>query len=312
MRLRFVPILVMLLATCDSRPLEGIDAGFCEGIEPRGPQEIAICNQLEERLIINLALPEGAPPPGGWPVVVLLHGSGGLYETRGEGDDRGPCSMELQRQFETWRDLLTAQGYVVAMPASFYSRGFCEWNDADHDRLILRVFDVRATEDWLCQQSTIDCERMALMGFSNGASVALLSVQSDLSVTEDPRLHELGPNRPVRGVIAYYPGCGLDGELTSSTDPDELDHFFSPLAPVLVQHAERDDLLDDCEDFRDPQVELIDRMTGRNRDSFDLRIHEGARHGFDGTTEDDRERDFAARNAAQATTLQTLEAWLDN
>lgn len=311
MRLRFVPILLVSLVNCELRAPEG-DAAYCLGLEPRGPEEIAICNQLDERIIVNLAVPKGAPPPGGWPAVILLHGSGGLHETDGEGDDLGPCSSKLHVQFQMWRDLLTEQGYVVAMPASFYSRGFCEWNDDDRDRLVLRVFDVRATEDWLCQQSAIDCDRMALFGFSNGASVALMSVQDDLSVTHDARLREAGPNRPVRGVIAYYPGCGFEGELTSSTDPDQLDQFYSPIAPVLVQHAERDHLLDDCEESRDPQVELVDLAAGRSGDSFDLRIYDGARHGFDVASEDDRHDDFDAKNAAQSSTLQALKIWLDD
>jgi dienelactone hydrolase len=312
MRSRFMPVFIVLLATCNpSQPSH--DAGLCEGIEPRGPEEIAVCNQLGERLIINVALPEGPPPPDGWPAVILLHGSGGLYETSGEGDELGPCSMELQRQFRVWRDLLTERGYAVAMPASFYSRGICEWHDADHDRLILRVFDTRATEDWLCDQAAIDCDRMALLGFSNGASVALLSAHSDLSVAEDERLREHGPNRPVRGVVAYYPGCGLDGELTSSIDPVEFDRFYSPLAPVLVQHAEHDDLLEDCAESRDPQVEQVDQAAGRRGDWFQLHVYEGAGHGFDGAEQDeDDEQDVVARTAAESSTLQALEVWLDS
>lgn len=275
-----------------------------------------MCNGLDQGVIANLALPEGTPPPSGWPGVVLLHGSGGLYNTHGSGDDLGPCSSELQEQFVIWRDLLTARGYAVIMPASFYSRGFCEWGDHDtprdldeHERLIVRLFDARAAEDWMCDQSWVDCDRLAVMGFSNGASVALLAMQDDLTVAQDPRLRQLGENRPVRGAVAYYPGCGLDGELASSMDESDRDAFFSPLAPVLVQHAEDDGLLDDCEDFRDPQVAEVARDIGRDEDWFDLHVYNNAHHGFDASDDDDRDADVEASQDAQVLTLSTLAGW---
>jgi dienelactone hydrolase len=304
---RFAVILALLFMGCGSQTTNELDA--CPGIEPRAPDEIAVCNQLGERIIVNLAMPEGSPPPGGWPAVIVLHGSGGLYLKNGEGDELGPCSMVLEDAFRIWRDLLTDRGYVVAMPNSFYSRGHCEWNADDKDRMILRVFDTRATEDWLCRQPTVDCDRMALLGFSNGGSVALMALQSDMSITKDSRLREHGPNRPVRGAVAYYPGCGLENQLTESLDPDDIYRFYSPLAPVLVQHAERDDLLDDCEDFRDPQVEQIDEAAGRSEDWFDLRVYNDARHGFDAADED-KKKDYKAKHEARGVTLETLDAWL--
>jgi len=321
MRTRALPALGLFALACNPRP-PGDGAQACGSLEPRGPEEVALCNELDQAVIANVALPEGDPPPGGWPAVVILHGSGGMYRPTGEGDDLGPCSMELHDQFRIWRDLLTARGYAVAMPASFYSRGFCEWSDSaqdqipreldDHERLIVRVFDARAAEDWLCDQPGVDCDRMALLGFSNGASVSLLAAHDDLSIASDARLREHGPNRTILGAVAYYPGCGLDGELASSTESSELDRFLSPMAPVLVQHAELDSLLDKCVELRDPQVEQVDAAAGRSEDWFDLRIYADAHHGFDVWFTGDPESDLAAREAAQPITLDALDRWLSD
>jgi dienelactone hydrolase len=246
----------------------------------------------------------------------VLAGSGGLYNTDGPGDELGPCSMELQEQFEIWRDLLTARGYAVVMPATFYSRGFCEWGDGDVppdfdklERLIVGVFDARAAHDWMCLQPWIDCDKTALLGFSYGASVTLLAMQDDLTVTDDPRLGESGPNRMVRGAIAYYPGCGLEGELTFSLDEEDSAEFYSPLAPVVVQHAEHDSLLDNCAKRRDPQVEQVALELGNTDDWFDLRIHDNAKHGFDASEDGDPNSDIEASEQAQASTLAILDQW---
>ncbi|MFV8749279.1 dienelactone hydrolase family protein [Nannocystaceae bacterium ST9] len=321
MRSLVVLAFAMSLAACNPRP-PGDGAQPCGSLEPRGPEEVALCNELEQAVIANVALPEGDPPAGGWPGVVVLHGSGGMYRASGEGDELGPCSMVLHDQFRIWRDMLTERGYAVAMPDSFYSRGFCEWSDAaqdmipreltDHERLIVRLFDARAAQDWLCEQPGVDCDRLALLGFSNGASVALLAMQDDLTITLDDRLKAHGPNRPVRGAVAYYPGCGLEGELSSSTDADERERFLAPLAPILVQHGELDGLLDTCAELRDPQVDQVDDAAGRGDDWFDLRIYAGAHHGFDVWFTGDPQADLDARTAAQPITLDALADWLED
>ncbi len=312
---------VMLVAGCNPRPL-GDGAQACGSLEPRGPEEVALCNQLDQAVIANVALPEGEPPAGGWPGVVILHGSGGMYRATGEGDDLGPCSMVLHDQSRIWRDLLIERGYAVAMPESFYSRGFCEWSDeaqdliprdlTDHERLIVRLFDARAAQDWLCDQPEVDCDNLALLGFSNGASVALLAMHDDLTITKDERLREHGPNRSVRGAVAYYPGCGLEGELASGTEASEFDRFLAPMAPILVHHGELDRLLDTCVEQRDPQVEQVDAAAGRDDDWFDLRVYPGARHGFDVWFTGDPQADLDARTAAQPISLDGLNAWLDH
>ena len=148
-----------------------------------------------------------------------------------------------------------------------------------------------------------------MIGWSNGGSTTLLTMNADHEDAKDARLHEL--NLPeLLGAIVYYPGCGLYGQLTFSLDEEDLDSFYYPRGPVLLLHAGEDDLVENCEEVRDPQVELVASELGVVEDMFDLKIYADAEHGFDSPDEDD-EDDVAAREAARELSLATLEQWLD-
>lgn len=296
------------LALLGCRP-EGDGAQPCGSLEPRSPDEVALCNELDQAVLATIALPEGEPPAGGWPGVVVLHGSGGLHH--GDGTD---CSVELQDQFELWRDLLTERGYAVLMPDSFMSRGFCDWHTtrfvprelSDHERLIVRVFDARAAATYLCEHPDVDCDALALLGFSNGGSTTLLAMHDDYAAALDPRLQAAGALPIFAGAVAYYPGCGMQEELSTSVDAADRALFYSPFAPVVVQHAERDDLVETCSTVRNPQVEAIDAELGR-ADYFTLNVYEGASHGFDA---EEGAKEQGAREAARADTLARLAAFV--
>lgn len=298
-----------LVALSACRP-EGDGAQPCGSLEPRSADEVALCNELDQAVLATLALPEGEPPATGWPAVVVLHGSGGLHH-----GDEDECSVELQDQFESWRDILTAEGYAVIMPDSFMSRGFCEWDRkrfiprelTEHERLIVRVFDARAAATYMCDHPDVDCDRLALLGFSNGGSTTLLTMQDDYAVTADERLREHGALPIFTGAVAYYPGCAMQEELTMSTAAADLDGFYAPLAPVVVQAAERDELVEDCSEVRNPQVEAIDAARGRG-DFFTLNVYDGAEHGFDSQ---DGSKGQGAREAALADTLAHLAEFFE-
>jgi dienelactone hydrolase len=286
----------------------------CEHIEPRNDREVVLCNDLGEGIIANVAFPPEAPPPGGWPGVVVLHGSGGLHDSG--PDDEDPCRETVQAQFASWAAALNQRGYAVIMPASFYSRGFCEWNDGtrpddmdDHERLILRTFDAAAAVDWMCEDPRVDCSRLALLGFSNGGSVALMLMHEGLPYTKDARLHAIDNLPPLVGAAAYYPGCGLEDELVNDLTETDIGRFYWPTAPIWVPHAEKDSLLDDCEEVRDPQVDMIAEKRGVEFDMFELEIYDNAKHGFDATSSDGRKADYHASVDAQAKTLERFEEW---
>nr|WP_255216727.1 dienelactone hydrolase family protein [Pseudenhygromyxa sp. WMMC2535] len=260
-------------------------------------------------------MPEGKPPAAGWPGVVVLHGSTGLFDENKDGS----CTQRTNEQFEHWENMLTEAGYAVIMPASFYSRGFCDSTHSvtvpreydDRERLVTRTFDASAAADWLCDDQRVDCSRLAAVGFSNGASTTLMLMQGDMSVTGDERLRELAPMSMV-GAAAYYPGCGLEDLVTNDLFSGVSDRYYYPQAPVFVPHGSRDKLLDDCEGIRDPQVDAMAEARGVNTDMFELEVYDGAKHGFDNADlGEDRQADIDARDAAREAVFSRLEQWFD-
>jgi dienelactone hydrolase len=281
----------------------------CGDLEPRNDSEVVLCTAEREPVLARVALPSGAAPAGGWPGVVLLHGSSGLFLP----DEHG-CSEALHGRFADWADLLTERGYAVVMPASFYSRGYCspEGGDSSHyqDRdLVTRAYDTAAAANWMCRHPQIDCSRLAVLGFSHGASVAMLVMHEDLGDAEDPRLRSL-EYPPFAAGIAYYPGCGLDSQLANQLDDAQIDRYFFPTGPMWIPHAGKDALAKPCKDLRDPQVRAVSNQRGIKTDMFQLEIYPGARHGFDvhaGKHGVDRQ----ARDDAQRRTLGRLKRWLE-
>lgn len=306
-----LPVFLLLAAACGP-PGDGAIA--CGQLEPRSDDEVALCNGLDQAVIARVAVPEGTPPPNGWPGVVVMHGSGGLFLGAEE------CTDTLQDQFRIWAELLNARGYAVAMPASFYSRGFCDWTETrtvprkldKHERLVVRTFDGAAAAEWMCDDPRVDCSRLAVLGFSNGASTTLMMLDEDLSDADDPRLHDLVDVIPTFvGGVAYYPGCGLQGELANRLAESEVDRYYYPHAPLWVPHAAKDKLADTCEELRDPQVDVIADQNGVNDDLFELEVYPDAEHGFDVWFTGDPQANLDARTDAQARTLAKLDDWLN-
>lgn len=281
-------------------------------------------------------LEDGARP---MPAVVVLHGSGGLF---GMPEDRSagrPCSTELEPQFARWGERLARLGYVALMPASHDARGFCDYYndtkripddfDEPRERLLGRLYDADAASRHLCALAEVDCDRLGLLGFSNGASIVMLALHWQLRRT----LGELGetldldlpvvplpPGGPKFQVgVAYYPGCGLESlvHMSFGADDDPMDMYF-PDADLYVEHGSQDDLVDECSvDFGEGRRQLQSAAVARANnlpDPYHVRVHPGARHGFDnarsGASDADsdsrRPADLEARDAALESTLERL------
>ncbi len=308
-----VSVVVVVAGSACSSPVSSGSLA-CGQLDARDG-EVVLCSELDQALVAQIAFPEGEPPAEGWPGIVVLHGSGGLYP----GVDGLGCGLELHDQFALWRDELTAQGFALIMPASFRSRGFCAWDDRHdvvdnftaHERLVVRTFDARAAAQWMCDDPRVDCDALAVLGFSNGASIALMTMHEDLTRLDDERLVSAGTHPYFKGAVAYYPGCGLQGEFASSLEEAEESSFYFPYAPVWVPHAEYDDLLGNCEALRDPQVEILSAQRGISDDLFGLTIFEDADHGFDLWTTSSSSSDHEAGLAAQPVAIGLFETWLD-
>lgn len=284
-------------------------AGSCSGeLLPRNADEIVLCNALGDPLLARFALPDAATATAERvPAVVVLHGSAGLFHK-----ENGECTDVPISRFLEWEQLLTERGYAVIMPESYYARGSCDRPPSgydDHELLVERAYDAAAAANYLCRHPRVDCSRLAVLGFSNGASTAMLVMHEDLTDARDERLHTLEYPKFVAGV-SYYPGCGLESELASDLDEEDFERYFFPSGPMWIPHASKDYLSERCEELRDPQVKAVAIDRGIKKDWFQLEVYSGARHGFDVWFEGRPLADRNARDDAQKRTLAKLEDWL--
>ncbi|WP_247894749.1 dienelactone hydrolase family protein [Azospirillum argentinense] len=182
---------------------------------------------------------------GPYPTVVLLHGCSGLYANTGR---------VLARHID-WALTLREQGYAVLMVDSFGPRGVAE---------VCTVKDrpVRATEErkrdawaalaYLRARSDVDSDRIALMGWSQGAGTVLAAYGLG------------GQGNGFRAAIAFYPGCR-----TPLGDAD-----WQPEGPLLMLLGGKDEWTpaERC-------LELANREPVKER--TEVVVYPDAHHGFD-------------------------------
>lgn len=146
--------------------------------------------------IARLYLPDPAIHGAGpYPVVVFLHGSGGLWsgDTIPAAIDTNTTNSAISSQFRDWGVLLADLGYAALFPDSYNPRGIAgDFGDrrphhdvAEDDSLCSpnyeRPKDVVAALEYLVSRADIDRERVALVGFSHGAQTGMNSLV-DVSV----------------------------------------------------------------------------------------------------------------------------------
>ena len=192
---------------------------------------------------IALPPPHGTPligylsrPPGDgpFPAVVVMHGCGGLGA----------------RLRADWAERLNSWGYATLVVDSFKTRNI---KDTCASYLPDRVYDAYGALDFLSQQSFIDPQRVALMGFSAGGIATLEATKVD----GDEQLMD----RKFKAAIGYYPVCSIgEGDAT---------------VPTLIMNGDRDDWspANRCR-------QRVAHMTGKGA-PVELEIYPGAYHDFD-------------------------------
>jgi dienelactone hydrolase len=153
--------------------------------------------------------------PGPHPAVVMMHGCGGAYDSKGL----------LGARHRMWGDYLASHGYAALMLDSFSARGIKEICSVRFSERTLkesdRVGDAYAALAWLRQQSDVDAKQIGILGWSHGGGVTLASISQ----------------KPREGVgfaaaVSFYPGCSARNRQAAS---------FHPYAPALVLMGESDD-----------------------------------------------------------------------
>jgi dienelactone hydrolase len=178
--------------------------------------------------------------PGRLPAVVVLHWCSGF----------GSHDIAAALKLKTW-------GYVALAPDSLGDENLCQHGSGSAAESV----DAYAALRWLVTQDFVDRNRVAVIGYSMGASAAL-------EATEAGPLQRMQPEH-FRAAVAYYPACqNSTGDMT---------------IPVLILIGERDDwtTVDACRKLAAHESDIgITRSPGYSG-PVQLVVYPDAVHAFD-------------------------------
>jgi dienelactone hydrolase len=196
----------------------------------------------------QLYKPDGDGP---FPVVIALHGCGGL----------AGHSEPVQPRYRDWAEHLVKAGSAVLLPDSYGSRELGpQCRVTVRERRVSarreRVADIMASRQWLQQQPWAARDRISLLGWANGASALLWAVRPQLSS------RKVEPD--FRSAIAFYPDCRISSGLG-----------WSARVPTLVLIGAKDDV-------SSPPAcrQMVDGARGRSALAR-IVVYPGAYHDFD-------------------------------
>ncbi len=194
------------------------------------------------------------------PVVIALHGCGGLYATAGARKGL------LNARHHAMGQMLQAQGYHAVFPDSFGSRGI-EGICSEAQRLGngIRVgmderrSDTLAALAWVRTQIWADAmgNNIALLGWSNGAQTLLAATDAGHSAVKAAGL-------PFKTAIAFYPGC-VEANRTA----------YRPNTSLTMLLGADDDWT-----LPEPCIKLGEQLKSKG-DIVTVKVYSGALHGFD-------------------------------
>jgi dienelactone hydrolase len=197
--------------------------------------------------------PRAGTASGG--AVVALHGCGGLYDRNGN----------LSARHRAGAERLVREGFVVLLPDSFGSRGLREVCTQRYARrhvdIAQRRLDALAAHDHLVAKRGHEASRIAVLGWSNGATTVLASIAETGGRPIDDSL-TMGFAR----AVAFYPGCGA-----------ALRQSLQPTVPTLLLLGAEDDWTP-----AEPCLQWARRVQGPGKPAVEFEVYAGAHHGFDG------------------------------
>jgi dienelactone hydrolase len=195
------------------------------------------------------------------PAVVLMHGCSGLLNPQGR----------IFPIFRAWMRALFAKGYDVLTVDSAASRGFGQTCTAGPSRITMwhdRPSDAYAALQYLQAQPFVQGGRIALMGWSQGGGVVLLSI-NDKSISRPPALKQ-----DFKAAVSFYPGACSETYQSKPWTAVEPKSWTTQV-PLLVLFGEADTWtpLVPCEEF-------LGGAKARGN-PVELKIYPSAVHAFD-------------------------------
>jgi dienelactone hydrolase len=174
-------------------------------------------------LIGHLTRPEGDAPR---PAVVMMHGCSGLNDKKGR----------IFGLYRAWARALAVQGYVTLIVDSATPRGLgqtCSHGPDSRRMWRDRPKDAYGALQYLQGQPFVKADRIALMGWSQGGGVVLLSI-NDKGIGRPATLAQ-----DFRVAVSFYPGACADqyqSQPYTAVAPDG----WTTKVPLLVLIGEAD------------------------------------------------------------------------
>lgn len=228
------------------------------------------------------------------PLVVMMHGCSGVYSY-------SDPSKGIALQYKEWSKRLSEAGYAALLIDGFTGRGGpqnqCE-NGADSNTGVSEVterpYDAYAGVSYLktTYSSQIDFNKVALLGWSHGASSTLSAMSTTIS-------GELN-STVFKKAFAFYPGCGLYGAfggISTST--------YVSYSPTDILAAGIDPLY--TAGYCSTRVSRSEQLGSSN---LKMIVYPGAQHSFDMARQVDdiwTQNDVNAKNAADPYVMDKLK-----
>ena len=221
------------------------------------------------------------------PAVVMMHGRAGAYSVLAKGLFD---ASTLSQRHRMWGRLWAEQGYLALLVDGFgprgYPRGFpqgsYESRPGEVNEVTIRPLDAYGALAYLRSRPDVAADRVGLLGWSNGGSAAMATMSIGAPGIKAPT-----PASGFRAALAFYPACGLKGQ---------FDNGYRPYAPVRIFMGTADDEVS-------PRRcgALVEKSRAQGAD-VEIRLYEGATHGFD---DPGRSRQGVKANATANADAQT-------
>lgn len=252
------------------------------------PERVSFPSADGRTTLVGYVFKPEQPQAARVPAVVMMHGRSGVYSTLAKGRYDATTISKRNRQ---WGRIWAQQGYLAILVDSFGPRGYLQGfprfsYDTRPDELnevTVRPLDAYGALAYLRTRNDVIGDRVALQGWSNGGSAALVTMSN-----RAPGIVSPTPATGFRGAVVFYPACGLK---------QQFDDGIIPYAPVRVFQGTAD-----AEVSPKRCAALVAKSRAAGGD-IQLELYPDAVHGFDDPSPQ-RQSDEANAAATRDATAQ--------
>ena len=213
--------------------------------------------------------------------VVMMHGCAGIWSNGNISTAAQPGINTLSHIHKRWGQKLAQEGYVGLLVDSFTERKLtreCDNGTAGLNEAVERPKDALAGREWLIANNHVAGDRVALLGWSNGGSAVMATMDKTNEGTVGAR--------PFKEAFSFYPGCRLINEFGGDASTLAKTTWL-PYAPVTVFHGSIDPLYMPsapntsgyCDNRINKAIQLGAGTSTGN--AVAMTVYTGARHSFD-------------------------------